>query len=222
MHKRLSVHAAALIAFAALPLVAAQADGILYQSATLGPTGIAEFTPETPGTNVNQSVFVGARFELTEPVVTSQIGGHFLGNGQGTFFGALVALTGPTDFPDSSDLTTPDVLGSTILIFPTPSAEVLGDLQLALEPGWYSVVFGSGLFGADGGGAAVRNNTDIASPQIVGWSVTSNNWFDVPNGLTSQRFVLQGSLVPEPQSIMLLFVLAMSPVICIRGWPRQL
>ena len=152
--------------------VLSSADEVLFQSATLGQTGITAdqlLDQSVPGTNVNQFVFVGARFELTEPVITSRIGGHFASLGiSGNFFGAIVSLDGPDDLPDSSDLSTPDVLGSTLLEFPDPSDDVFGMLELDLDPGWYGVVFDSGLFGATGAGGAIRNNIGQAIQILSG------------------------------------------------------
>lgn len=96
----------------------------LFESGTLGATGVTwtDLQNQTvPGTNVNSGVFVGVRFELIQPVVTSRVGGHFAGPMAGEFFGALVKLDGANDFPDSTNLSTSDVLGVTSLIFPTPS-----------------------------------------------------------------------------------------------------
>ena len=39
---------------------------------------------------------------------------------------------------------------------PEPSAEIFGSLSLSLDPGWYALIFGSGLFGATGDGAMPR------------------------------------------------------------------
>lgn len=203
---------------------ASVADEILFESATLGPTGITNqqrIDEQIPGTNVNEFVFVGARFELTQPVVTSRIGGHFTVNDAtgGTFFGAVVALEGPDDFPDSGDLSTPDVLGDTLLSFPDPSAEVFGDLGLALEPGWYGIVFGSGLFGSSGSGGALRNGSDFQSTIYLGGF--DGGW---GNGLagTGNSFSIVGRVVPEPSSLIVflnVFTLALLPAV--RGWPRQ-
>ncbi len=122
---------------------------------------------DVPATSVNRFVFTGVRFQLTQPVITSQIGGHFVEANSGSFFGAIVALDDESDFPDSGDFSSSDFLGSTLLTFPHPSAEVFGDLSLSLDPGWYALVFGSGLFEATGAGAAPRNNTDIGNPTYI-------------------------------------------------------
>ncbi|MDZ4659158.1 MAG: hypothetical protein SH868_16425 [Bythopirellula sp.] len=153
----------------------ARAD-MLFESGTLGPTGIPRGV--IPGANVSAAVFNGVRFQLTQPVITTQVGGHFVGSlgTTDTFFGAIVALIDENDFPDSGDLSTPDVLGSTVIAFPEPSAEVFGDLTLALDPGWYALVFGSGLIGASGDGAMPLNNPDIGNPTYIGYQL-GTGWF---------------------------------------------
>jgi hypothetical protein len=189
------------------PFTCAQAT-IIYQSATLGPVDITKeqvFTGDVPASNVVHFNFVGARFEVKETSLTTRIGGHFLGGfDNDTFFGALVRLTDPIDFPDSVDLSTPDVLGSTLMLFPEPSSEVFGNLSVELTPGWYAVMFGSGLFGATGRGAVVRNGTDRGSPDYI-LCQPSNGWFNLADlgfpGFGNQRFVIEGHVTPEPTSV---------------------
>ena len=176
----------------------------IFESATLGPTGIpfSDLTSgAVPATNVSSAVYTGVRFELTQPVITSQIGGHFVERTSGTFFGAIVALDGENDFPDSGDFSTSDFLGETLLTFPNPSGEVLGDLSLSLEPGWYALVFGSGLFDATGEGAVLRNGVDIGDPTYIGFQPGSGvAWINRVTTL-NRRFVITGDIVPEPTSI---------------------
>lgn len=131
------------------------ASVVLYESAALGPTG------GNTGFNVD-SQFLGVRFQVNSPVVTTEIGGHF--SGSGNFFGAIVQLSDFSDFPDSLDLSTSDVLGHALLTFPALSAEVTADLSVDVAPGTYGLVFGSVLFGATGAGVANSNNNDIGSP----------------------------------------------------------
>lgn len=203
---------AAILISAAAP--EARADTVLYESATLGPTGITAeqlTTQAVAGTNVNEFVFVGARFELAQPVVTSQIGGHFAKidnqNPNDVFFGAIVALDGPDDLPDSGDLSTPDLLGNTLLTFPDPSDEVFGELELTLQPGWYGVVFGSGLFDAQGRGGAVRNGEDIGNSGYISFQPGGGGaWGNLSAFFSDHRFVVRGELVPEPTSIVLLLI----------------
>lgn len=177
--------------------------GTIFESGTLGPTGVSwsDLTSQVvPGTNVSDSVFVGVRFQLNEHVVTSEIGGHFVAAESGTFFGAIVALDDDDDFPDSDDLTTPDVLGLTLLTFPMSSDEVFADLALPLDPGWYALVFGSGRFQATANGGAVRNGSDIDSPTYIVSFPAGTGWHDLTFSLPNHRFVLKGQVVPEASS----------------------
>jgi hypothetical protein len=185
---------------------------ILFESGTLGPTGVpwADLENGTvPGTNVNPFVFPGVRFELTQSVRTSSIGGHFASQANGTFFGAVIALDDEHDFPNSNDLSTPDMLGTTTLTFPNPSAEVFGDLSLRLDPGWYALVFGSGLFETNGSGGAVRNGEDIGDPAYIGYE-PNLQWFNLdvlPLPFDNHRFVVTGTFVPEPATLGIVFLL---------------
>lgn len=177
----------------------------LYESGTLGQPVVprSELTNQNVfGTNVNANVFAGVRFELTMPAQTTEIGGHFVGNG--TLFGAVVELDDANDFPNSEDLTTADVLGYAALNFSEPSAEVFGNLELLLNPGWYALVFGTGLFGTSGDGVAVRNGLDIDSPQYI---IMGPNfgWFDSSTS-PNHRFILKGSVIPEPSAILSLLI----------------
>ncbi|QDT69154.1 hypothetical protein MalM25_20820 [Planctomycetes bacterium MalM25] len=203
---RLMAVGLAVLAFATATL----ADRILFESATLGETGVVP-SPETPATNVNQFVFVGARFELTEPVLTSSIGGHFVGSG--TFFGAIVSLTGPDDLPDSSDLSTPDVLGDTLLTFPDPSDVVYGELELELDPGWYGVVFGGGLFATQGDGGIPRTGTIVGADPLIGWSISAG--WGPRNASLGHYHAVFGRVVPEPATFatcgILICLLSKSP-----------
>ena len=186
-----------------------RAESILFESGTLGPTGVTFeelFNGEVPGTVVG-GIFTGVRFELSEPAITTQVGGHLFARSGGTFFGAIVELENENDFPDSNNLSTSDLLGTTIIDVPAISAEVFGDLSLTLDPGWYALVFGSGLFGALGDGAAVRNGVDIGNPSYI--AVQSTNWFNLADRslpFDNHRFVVLGSSVPEPSTICLLTI----------------
>lgn len=202
----------------------ASAD-VLFESGTLGPTGISWSDLENgtvPGTSVNQFVFPGMRFELTQPVRTTSIGGHFASQANGEFFGAIVAIDSANDFPNSNDLSTPDVLGTTTLTFPNPSAEVFGDLELELDSGWYALVFGSGLIETNGSGGAVRNGADIGDPVYIGYG-PNLHWFNLdtlPLPFDNHRFVVMGEIVPEPGSLVLvlfaIYAFAFRLIACMR------
>jgi hypothetical protein len=108
-----------LVAVSALTATGQATADILFESGTLGPTGIPR-TEVSGGSNISPAVFVGVRFHLDQPVLTSHVGGHFVRNtgANESFFGAIVALTNDNDFPDSGTLSTPDMIGSALLSFP--------------------------------------------------------------------------------------------------------
>jgi hypothetical protein len=187
---------------------------VLFESGTLGQTGISIDEigggPEPGGAVVSDFVFEGVRFEVNRPSITTQIGGHFVADPRfdDSFFGAIVRLDDATDYPNSSDLSTSDVLGATSLTFPNPSAEVFGELTVELEPGWYTLVFGSGLFGATGNGGMLLNNPDIGSPSYIGYQ-PGTGWYsytEIGGFFNDFRFVVNGEFVPEPTSAALILI----------------
>jgi hypothetical protein len=195
------------VAVSFVVIIKSASAATIFESGTLSTVGIQyeELGGTVPGTNVDSAIFPGVRFELTEPVVISQVGGHFVAPVNGTFFGAIASLTDENDFPNSADLSTPDVLGVTTLTFPDPSEEVFGNLDLSLEPGWYALVFGSGLFGTTGFGGAVRNGLDIGSPTYIAHG-PNLQWFNLDifqHPFDNHRFVINGQIVPEPSSVVL-------------------
>jgi hypothetical protein len=185
---------------------------IIYESGTLGPTGVPRRDVSDQvvlGATISPFAYNGVKFQLSQPVITRQIGGHFVGSLGTTFFGAIVALENENDFPDSGDLSTPDVLGSMVTAFSEPSAEVFGDLELHLDPGWYALVFGSGFFGASGDGAALLNNPDIDNPTYIGHQPLSGfGWGNLINPIfRNYRFVVEGNVIPETSSIRIMLTM---------------
>jgi hypothetical protein len=171
------------------------AGGPIFASALLGDTGVSS------GSSVWRGQFLAARFELTRAVETETVGGHFF-TGSGTIFAAIVALDGETDFPDSTDLSSSDVLGATLLAPPLPSNDVFAPLRLQLSPGWYAVVFGGLLFGSTSAAAgAPAGNPLMGTPSFFLYdSVTP--WRDLNTGNDSNgyRFVVTGRAAPVPDS----------------------
>ncbi len=190
---------------------------ILFESGTLGPTGIPR-TEIAGGSNVSPVVFVGVRFHLDPPVITTQVGGHFVKNtgANESLFGAIVSLTDENDFPDSGNLSTPDVVDTTLLSFPTPSNEVFGDLSNPLSPGWYALVFGSGLYGATGSGVALNNGGDIGEPEYIAFQ-PGFGWSNLEGFLSDFRFIVTGEIVPEPATVGLALLVFLG--ICARRRP---
>lgn len=117
----------------------------LYQSVAYSPT--------PSGAVISDAQYSGIRFFLDGPVDTQGFGGTFSATASTSpVFGALIALDSPTDFPDSMDLSSADVLGHGLLMPPSsgPAVDVTIPLATRLEGGWYAILFGSGQFGASG------------------------------------------------------------------------
>ncbi len=170
----------------------------LFETAALGPTGIAD-----AGFEITNAQSVGARFEVTSPVTTSRVGAHlidsafpYVGNKQ--VYAAIIALSGPTDLPDSTILITPDVVGAALLPLPESSAEVSAPLSLSLQPGWYALQIGSWQFGASGWGVLTRNNIDIGRPDY--YTRRDDQYSDT--GMSDARLFVEA--IPEPSAILLL------------------
>lgn len=184
---------------AAVSAHAAFGGQMLFESAELGETGVVP-SPETPAANVNAFSFNGVRFSLTSPAMTNEIGGHFVGDG--TLFGAIVELNGSDDFPISADLSTSDVLGTTLITLSDPSEESVGGLDLLLQPGNYALVFGGGLFDAQGSGGALLNNSDLGSGDNIGF-MQGFGWGERRGGF---RFFVSGVSIPEPSASAAVFL----------------
>src|SRR5262249_10360561 len=140
-------------------VIVGQAKGdVILESAILGTTG------QNGGAIVYTQQYVGARFHVEDTVVVDHIGGHLLGDpppASATLFGAISPLSGPTAFP--ADNLTP--LAMTTLSPPFPSEDILVPLSVTLNPGDYALVFGSGLFGADGAGSMATSADQFTTSQ---------------------------------------------------------
>lgn len=134
--------------------------GTVYESATIGATG------QTGGVSISTTNFAAVRFEVLTTTSVDQVGGHFGLRTGSDIFAAIVRLTDSTDVPDSPDLSTPDVVATTTIVPPNLSADVTAPISATLTPGFYSLVFGSGLFGTFGRAIAANTNTDIGSPSF--------------------------------------------------------
>lgn len=188
---------------------------IIYETGESGPTGVSSqqlANEEIAGVNINKFVFAGGRFRVEEATSVERVGGHFLGRAVGfPFFGSIVRLTGNDDFPDSVDLTTPDVVGVTTLNFPNPSANVYGTLTATLSPGWYALVFGSGLYGHSGIGAAVSTGSDYEATTYIAWEVNlGDQWMNLDAPFENFWFVVEGAIVPEPATLLTASTLAVA------------
>jgi VCBS repeat-containing protein len=180
---------AAAIGSSAYTIAAALSDDdsiqTFFESATLGNTGSTSAV-----VHVNHGQFLGVRFEVTSAVAASGIGGHFVTRFGDTnqMFAAIVALSGPDDFPDTANLSSADVVGSTLITVSSPSDEYSAPIDVDLEPGWYALVFGTGILGSgfdESGVPAV--DVPIGSPSYF-YRDASGNYFS--DGFSNVRMFL--------------------------------
>jgi hypothetical protein len=178
--------------------------GSLFESSAIGSTGVtydALLNQSVPGLNIGSGLFQGVRLYLPQEAAITSVGGHFLAtNTDQSIFAAMVKLADGADFPNSGDLSTSDVQGTTLLTLPSTSADVKGALPLKLSAGWYALVFGSGIFGADGSGFAVLNGTEIGVQQFLVQDPNfgGTGWAEQHSNFRNARYVVEGEFVPEP------------------------
>jgi hypothetical protein len=187
---------------------AGAADPIrIFESGIPGPDG------QTNGFPIGDGGFTGLRFFLPFGVTTDRIGGHFGGLGGVDIFGAIVALSGPSDFPDSLDLSTPDVRGTARIVLspsgvPVPSRVVSAPLEAGLTPGWHALLFGAGLFGTSGTGLFTLDNFPRTGQAIFGSGGLTRPLPYQDGGLTQNRLYAfvdaQAAPVPEPSTLLLI------------------
>lgn len=180
----------------------AGASPLIYASATMGTPNQGE----GGGILLGQVQYNGARFQLTETYTVDAIGGHLRSTNSNPgpeLFGALVELTGPGDFPDSSNMLSADVVASaTFDATPLSSDMIVPVTPIDVGPGWYAIVFGGGALGAanaNNGEAKRTGQTPAPGVSLItwngGWSPLSDFW---------PRYTVYGTLVPEPSSLALL------------------
>lgn len=158
-------------------------------------TAQAQNSPPEAHLPVTAEIFIGGRFRVLVPTSTGSVGARIIetlpafGGAPGVLFAAIVRLQGPTDLPDSPDLSTGDLVGTAHLPLPQSAAEVVADLNVPLDPGWYALVLGSGRFGASGGGALALNGAASEEASFLGRFGMSAPWIPIES---SARLIVRG------------------------------
>lgn len=193
---------------------AGASENIFFESAT-GPFDDSSCC----GSLISKDQFIGVSFNIQEETRVDALGGHFNDFGgafgfdgttgaAGSVFGAIVNLDG-NDLP-VGDLTYLENVVAYTVFTPTSGADYLASINVNLLPGNYGLIFGSGLFGAQGkstltllqpdegetSSGTVFAINDSSYPQ---WGIEG----DEPN---RYRMFLTGSVisaVPEPASYLL-------------------
>ncbi len=167
-------------------LFAAAADpSLLHESAAMGSEG------QMGGAIIDAGQFLVARFHVDQTAEVEAIGGHLGSSGE--IFGALIPLSGPDALPEEIPLD--QALASTTFDAGTASRDFRTPLSATLEPGDYALVFGSGLFGAQGDGFMPENNADFPDASYFLWDGAGSD-----GGFENVRFVVA---LPEPTATLL-------------------
>lgn len=185
----------------------------IYESAPTGPLATAGDPP--PVIVADQSL--GVKFHVSRPVTTGSIGGYFAEYTPGVesdIIGAIVRLHGPHDFPNSFDLTTSDVLGTTRIHISGPAADFAGNLSVTLTGGWYGLVFAATGSQDENNAIMPRMSQDFGDPlYFFGRTTTAvsgaGNGFVYLDGggLDGVRMFVDTdpvTPVPEPSTLLLL------------------
>ena len=184
---------------------AAHSQQLIYASATTGQTG------QTIGAGISSTQFIGGRFELTSVAQITGIGGHFFtppgSNGQ--MFGVLIQLDSLSSLPtgdpfDSTDLSR-IVLSTVVTVSSSSSVDYIFPVSVTLQPGFYGIIFGKGLFGASSDGVVGAAQGENLSSTYMYWNDGNTpGWSN--GGFPTARLTVYG-VVPEPSGA-LLFILA--------------
>ncbi len=175
------------------------------------------------GTSVSGSQYLGVRFQADDNYLITAIGGHFAGTPNTTIFGAVLEIDGPESLPELDALPTdPGLVGVSVFGVPQYSEVVWADISGSLEvDAWYTLVFGSGLFGATGFGYTPFEDVTINTGANSYWFLTGSGFVGHPEPhSTLGYFGLHGTTIPEPSTLAL-----MVPVLaglCFFGRRRKL
>jgi hypothetical protein len=175
----------------------------LFESASLGATGQDGGSSISGPVDTSAGQFLGVRFHLTDTVAVDHIGGHI--SSEGSLFGAIVPLNNLSALPGSDPMSFVP-LAQTTFTATTLSSDIHVPLSVILSPGDYALIFGSQRFGATGFGSMANDNVDTPAANYIQGTATPSGGFWENSGIQGVRFVITGTVVPEPSAIALLGV----------------
>lgn len=206
-----------VLVLALLVLVSRSHAGLIFES------GAGDFDSTTQsGAFVNSSQFIGVTFGVSETTRIDGIGAHFrnFSNAFGRLFGAIVAVDS-AGLPLGSKTHFEQVFGFAVFN-PLSSVDTLAPLDVVLEAGQYALVFGSGLFGANGRSALTLLAPEhVANPAglMVATPTPLPFWIGLDAYAGRFRMFASGSVVdvPEPGGLGHLFALLMLVILANRA-----
>jgi hypothetical protein len=164
--------------------------------------------------------YIGCRFHLDRPVLVDTVGGGIgdAGKPDPTIFAAIAALPSPNGFPIGRPSDFQPVASTTFKTLYQSGGVVVDQLfplNALLQPGDYALIFGSGRFGtaefpALPGAAIARGYTQTSQASFfIGRfpTLTTSRW-DTDPALHNFRFVIMGTVIPEPTTATLIATFA--------------
>jgi hypothetical protein len=167
------------------------------------------------GVAVMERQWLGARFELDQAYRITDIGGHVKSSSSPEEFGfedrslftAIVPVLESTGFP--SDMLLSEAVFATVFEapyndvgpYPYQVPDTVIETDFVLESGDYALIFGSGLFGATGGGWMPLRSSMMDLP----WYFTTwpeNEFRDIEREQLV-RFFVHGETIPAPGALLL-------------------
>ena len=165
----------------------AGSEMVILESATLGAGA-------STGSVIRDDRWPGWRFEVTGrglEVVGVGWNGHV--DDTNRLFVAVVALTGPDDLPDASDLSGSDVIRRSLFVTGPVGVnhEIDVPMDVTLAPGWFAIVVGAGAhFATSAGGLVVDGHEMVPGAQPT-FALHPTTGALVPEA-TGKRFYVRG------------------------------
>lgn len=177
-----------VVALAALSSASAfAADPIVYQSAAF-----VDYTTsaEPGGYFLDNTQSIGAAFQITQATDVTSIGGYFTQYSADSIFGAIAPLASLASMPSAGI----DTNALAHVVFTPTGTDQLVSMSVHLDPGFYGVVFGSGLWGTTGTSALVSGQ-DGANSQLFSGTGTGWNTF----AAADVSIEVDGTVTPVPE-----------------------
>ncbi|HVJ54815.1 MAG TPA: PEP-CTERM sorting domain-containing protein [Aliidongia sp.] len=205
-----ALRASALVAAVALAHPAL-ADVQIFQTATIDPNAAAfgnSLVVQGDGTTAGDgffggSFFLGADFSVSGQTTISSVGADFINTANtassGSIFAAIVRVDPKTGLPLAGVENLASITLGEVVFTPGQDGDVTADLSLQLGAGTYGLVFGSGLFGANGVADILAGNDPFGSPSIF-----ENDFAPFAQDGQDNDVRLFVNAVPEPASVALL------------------
>ena len=194
---------AAADAFSAAP------SSTIFESAILGP--MAQPVDQTIVIVPDQ--YLCARFHVSQPTLVDQVGGlmrRYPSSHTVSIFAAIAPITSSSGFPQLSPSQFQPLAVTSLDLTTGDYADWRAPLSVLLSPGDYALIFGTGRFGVSGNAVMYRESPDTLQASYFQGS------YHLPDGrndiwlnsdyLQKLRFVVTGTVVPEPSTIVLAFV----------------